>query len=255
MHKNFRPWLTVIVLLFAIVFYSGCISSEDEVDLTIQEIKNSGKLVVGTSTPYGPMEYTDEQGNIVGFDIDLAQEIASSLDVELEIKDMDFDLLIDSVVAGDVDIAIAAITINLERSQKVLFSNPYLNAGQVVIVNASNNDINSPEDLANKKVGVQNGTTSQQEAEKYTNVSLVIPFDNYSTAVTQLADGNIDVIIIDYPAGFGLVKNNEEIKIVGNPFTDELYGIAMNKGETGLKDEIDKVIASGSIDTLKEKWF
>lgn len=255
MRKNFKLFLAVLILVFSVVFYSGCISSEDEIDPAIQKIKDAGKLVVGTSTPYEPMEYIDEQGTVVGFDIDLAKEIANSLDVEVEIIDMDFDLLIDSVVSEDIDIAIAAITINLERSEQVLFSNPYLNAGQVVVVNESNIDINSPEDLNGSRVGVQIGTTSQQEAEKYTNLSLVITFSDYSTALNYLLNGSINAIVIDYPATVGLVKNNEEIKIVGTPFTDELYGVAIKKGETALKNEIDKIINSDSISSLEEKWF
>jgi len=255
MHKNYKLCSVMVIFLLSIIFSSGCITSEDEIDPTILRIKNAGKLVVGTSTPYEPMEYIDDQDNIVGFDIDLANEIASTLEVKLEIVDMNFDDLIDSVVAGDIDISIAAITINLERSEQVLFSNPYLNAGQVVIFNVSREDITSPEELNGSRIGVQNGTTSQQEAEKYTNASLVFTFDDYSTAVDSLLNNSVDALIIDYPAGFGLVQNNEGIKIVGNPFTDELYGVAIKKGETALKNEIDKIINSGVIETLEEKWF
>ena len=165
MRKNFKLFLTVTILLFVIVFYSGCINSEDEIDSTIQEIKDAGKLVVGTSMPYEPMEYIDEQGNVVGFDIDLAKMIAEELDVEFEIKNLDFNMTIfnNELNDGTVDIIIAAITITVERSEQLLFSNPYLNAGQVVIANVSNNDITAPEDLKDKTVGVQNGTTSQEE--------------------------------------------------------------------------------------------
>lgn len=254
MQKILKLFLLVLILC-SFIFFSGCIGPEDETDPTIQKIKNAGKLVVGTSTPYEPMEYIDDQGNIVGFDIDLAQEIASALDVELEIVDMNFDDLIGSVVSGDVDIAIAAITINLERSEQILFSNPYLNAGQVVIFNESKENIISPEELNGSRIGVQNGTTSQKEAEKYTNASLVFDFDDYSIAVEGLLNNSLDALIIDYPAGFGLVQNNEGIKIVGNPFTDELYGVAINKGETVLKNEIDEVINSEVINNLEEKWF
>ncbi len=255
MRKNFKLFLFITILITSIVFYSGCIDSENEIDPALQKFKDAGKIVVGTSTPYEPMEYIDEQGNIVGFDIDLANAIALDIGVELEIKDMDFDSLIDSVASGEIDIAIAAITINLERSEKVLFSNPYLNAGQIIIVNASNNEISSPEDLENKKVGVQNGTTSKDEAEKYTNSSFVITYDNYSTAIDQLLNGVIDAIVIDYPAGFGLSTKNDDIKIVGNPFTNELYGIAMKKGETALKDKINDIIKSDIITALEAKWF
>jgi polar amino acid transport system substrate-binding protein len=168
---------------------------------------------------------------------------------------MDFDLLIDAVANGEVDIAIAAITITNEREEKVAFSNPYLNAGQVIITNESDQEISIPEDLEDKKVGVQNGTTSEEEALKYTNETNVIKYNDYIEAVTNLEAGTIDAIIIDRPAGIGLTKDNSNIKIVGNPFTNELYGIAIKKGESALKTEINKVIASGIIDTFETKWF
>lgn len=255
MHKNFKLSLLISILTITIVFHSGCIDSRNEVDPAIQKIKDTGKIVVGTSTPYEPMEYINEDGDIVGFDIDLARAIALDIGVELELIDMDFDSLITSVVSGEIDIAIAAITINLERSEKVLFSNPYFNAGQIIIVNVNNTNISKPEDIQNKKVGVQNGTTSQIEAEKYTNSSLVFTYPDYSIAVDELLNGFIEVIIIDYPAGSSLVKNNKNIKIVGNPFTTEWYGIAIKKENNALKDKIDRIINSGIINVLEERWF
>jgi polar amino acid transport system substrate-binding protein len=150
---------------------------------------------------------------------------------------------------------IAAITITTERAEQVLFSNAYLNAGQVIIVNEFNQNISIPDDLENKSVGVQSGTTSEAEALKYTNSSLVKVYDHYLEARADLIAGEIDAIIIDYPAGLGLIKNISGLKIVGEPFTDELYGIAVKKGEQALKTEIDDLIASSEIKELEAKWF
>ncbi len=255
MNKKIKLPFTTIICFFLILSISGCINQEETLDPTIERIKDAGKLVVGTSTPYEPMEYKDETGNIVGFDIDIANEIANQLGVETDIRDMDFDLLIDAVANGEVDIAIAAITITTEREERVAFSNPYLNAGQVIITNESNQEINIPEDLKDKKVGVQNSTTSEEEALKYTNETNVIKYNDYIEAVTNLEAGTIDAVIIDRPAGIVLAKDNSNIKIVGNPFTNELYGIAIKKGESALKTEINKVIASGIIDTFEAKWL
>lgn len=255
MNKKIKLPFTTIVCFFLILSIPGCINQEETLDPTIEQIKDAGKLIVGTSTPYEPMEYKDENGNIVGFDIDIANEIANQLGVETDIRDMDFDLLIDAVANGEVDIAIAAITITNEREEQVSFSNPYLNAGQVIITNESNQEINIPEDLEDKKVGVQNSTTSEEEALKYTNEANVIKYNDYIEAVTNLEAGTIDAVIIDRPAGIVLAKDNSNIKIVGDPFTNELYGIAIKKGESALKTEINKVIASGIIDTFETKWF
>ncbi len=255
MHKKTMVAGSLGICLLLVISFSGCVNQEEKTDPTIQKIKDAGKLVVGTSTPYEPMEYIDENGDIVGFDINVAREIATKLGVELEIEDMAFDDLLDAVEDGSVDIAIAAITITLERSEQVLFSNAYLNAGQVIIVNETNKDINSEEDLENKIVGVQDGTTSEKEALKYTNSSLVKSYNNYTGALEAILAGEIDAIVIDYPAGVGLIKDTLGLEIVGDPFTNELYGIAMKKGKSALKTEIDKVIASISIEELGNKWF
>ncbi len=257
MHKKAMVAGSLGICLLLVISFSGCVNQEEKTDPAIQKIKDAGKLVVGTNTPYPPMEYIDENGDIVGFDIDVAREIATALGVELEIKDMAFDDLItfNALETGEVDVIIAAITITLERSKRVLFSNAYLNAGQVIIVNETNKDINSEEDLENKIVGVQNGTTSEKEALKYTNSSLVMSYDNYTGALEAILAGEINAIVIDYPAGVGLIKDTPGLEIVGDPFTNELYGIAIKKGNSALKTEIDKVIASISIEELGNKWF
>jgi len=255
MNKKIKLLFTALVCFFLILCIPGCINQEETLDSTIQSIKDKGTLIVGTSTPYKPMEYTDDNGNVIGFDIDISQKIADHLEVDLKIEDMGFDDLLDAVSNGEIDIAIAAITITNEREEQVAFSNPYLNAGQVIITNESNQDINTPEDLEDKKVGVQNSTTSESEALKYTNSSLVIVYKNYTNAIDDLISGEIHAIIIDYTAGIGLTKDNPDIKIIGDPFTNELYGIALKKGESAFKNEINTVIASGIIDTLEKKWF
>jgi polar amino acid transport system substrate-binding protein len=255
MRKKIMVVGSLVLFILLLISFSGCIDQTEELNPTIQRIKDAGKLLVGTSTPYEPMEYIDINGDIVGFDIDIAEAIATALGVELEIKDMEFDDILVAVENGSVDISIAAITITVERSKKVLFSNAYINAGQVIIVNETNEDIGGPNDLDNKTVGVQSGTTSEDEALKYTNSTLVKKYDDYGEALEHLLAGDLDAIVIDYSAGVGLIKDTSGLEIVGDPFTDELYGVAMKKGETALKTEIDKVIADIDIDSLKNKWF
>ena len=256
MHEKILKILIMLLIFNIFLFFSGCTENQDTLDPTIQALKDSGKIIVGTSTPYEPMEYIDEDGDIVGYDIDIADAIAKEIGVDVEIKDMDFDDLLDAVANGEIDIAIAAITITIERSEKVLFSNPYLNAGQVIVTTTENEDIYLPSDLLNKTVGVQEGTTSESEALYYTgNASYVIVYDDYSEALNNLTLGSIDAIIIDYTPGVGLIKNISGVEIVGDPFTDEFYGIAIKKGEAALKELIDEVISNLDKNQLEDKWF
>jgi len=259
MEKRVISGLGLCIVL--LIFFAGCTGSNQE-DPTIKRIKEAGVLKVGTCTPFEPMEYVDENGDILGFDIDVAKEIAMHLGVKIEV--IDYPDLFDNISAplenGEVDMVIAAITKTADRSMQVLFSRPYLNAGQIIVVNASDMDIKSEIDLFNKTVGVQKDTTGEEEALKYTNnASQVMSYLNYELALIDLIAGKIDAIVIDYPSGVALIKDKPGLKLVGVPFTNEFYGIAVKKGENALVAEIDSVIvsliATGKMKEFEEKWF
>jgi len=229
-------------------------------DPVLRKIKAQGKVVVGTDATYPPMESLDEKGNFVGLDIDIAKEIASDLKVGIEFKNIPWETLIsfEPLQKGEVDMLISSITITPERAEKVAFSDPYFNAGQVIVTTLENlGEIKEVDDLANKKVGVQINTTSENEAKKYTN--LVITFDDYVKAKEALLKGEIDAIVIDYPASLGLVSKEPQLKIVGEPFTQEFYGIAVRKDATEFLREINKTIRKlkkeGKLEVLIQKWF
>jgi polar amino acid transport system substrate-binding protein len=155
---------------------------------------------------------------------------------------------------------ISAITITPERAEKMAFSDPYFNAGQVIVTTLDKvNEIKGTQDLAGKKLGVQKGTTSLIEAQKYTDPELVIPFENNDLAKDELLKGAIDAIIIDYPAAVGMVSGEETLRIVGEPFTQEFYGIAVRKEEKVLLEEINKTIRrlkrENIIEEIEKKWL
>ncbi|MCK4830642.1 amino acid ABC transporter substrate-binding protein, partial [bacterium] len=151
------------------------------------------------------------------------------------------------------------------RAEDVLFSNAYQDAGQIIIVNASNEDIDGPFALENKTVGVQINSTGETEALAYTgNVSRVIIYGNDTVnfdiaATAALLAGEIDAIVMDNVPGRYLVKNNPDLKVVGDRFTDEYYAVAVKNGETALRDEINKVItdlqSTGQMDALEDEWL
>lgn len=262
MQKKYALYVSITVLLLLVSCFSGCVENGEEIDPKIKSIQDAGKLIVGTSTPFEPMEYIENEV-YVGFDIELAEKIAEHLGVVVEVIDYteydDFEDILDYVVNGDVDIMIAAITINLERAERVDFSNGYLNAGQVIIINDSNEEITSTDDLLNLAVGVQSGTTGEEEAMKYTD-NVIGYGDNFTSAAPlNLTAGELDAIIVDYPVGAVIIKDNSDLKIVDDPFTSEYYGISIKKDENGLKTEINDLLnsleSSGDMQTLKDKWL
>ncbi len=225
------------------------------------EIKKKGEIIIGTDATYPPMESLDEQGNFFGMDVDIAKEIASDLGVEAKFKNVIWEEIFGAVKNGEVDMIISAITITKERTEILAFSDPYFNAGQVIVSTKDKEGIiNGPENLKEYKVGVQAGTTSEEEAKKYAaNPSLVNAYENYDLAKEDLLEGKIDAIIIDYPAAVGMIAKEKRLQIAGGIFTQEFYGIATQKNQPELLSQINKSVRrlkqEGNLKTIEEKWL
>ena len=150
------PRAGLVLLLAALLLLPGCAAPEGGTRGT------GGGLVVGTEASFPPFEDVDPAtGDFVGFDIDLARAIAQRMNRTVEFRNLGFTALIPSVQSGQIDMAISAMTVNEERQQQVDFSLPYYTANQSVAVRASEEGIRAAEDLANRTIGVQLGTTAE----------------------------------------------------------------------------------------------
>lgn len=234
-------------------------------DTSLSDIKKSGKLIVGSSPPYGPMEFFDKSGNIIGIDIDIAKEIALSLGVDLEIKEIDFDKFRDLIISKDVDLVISSITITPERSSEVLFSIPYFSGGQTLIAHNDKKDIKSLSNLDGKTIGVEDDGTSLNNAiSNFVKNPLIKTYKDsaeipYVVNVTkELKNNKIDAFVVDYIAGIDIIKNDLNLKMVGDPFTQEYYGIATSLNNKTLMEEINNVLREmkrdGRLKTIENKW-
>lgn len=237
--------------------------SDQDTDPSLERVKASGKLVVAINTPYEPLEYFDGEGNMVGLDVDMAREIASELGVSLEIRNYDkWEELLDDVKRGYVDLGISGISITPERSEEMLFSIPYLNNGMVLLARGDNEQIQSVHDLKGRKIGGIRESTWEKEALKYTDPSLVVVYDDPKQMLVDLKNNEIDAIIYDYVLSGkkeGLLKNEESIVIVGEPFTEDFFGIATSKNNKALMDEVNKISAklkrTGGLKEIIDKWM
>ncbi|MFZ6029160.1 MAG: basic amino acid ABC transporter substrate-binding protein [Chloroflexota bacterium] len=218
------------------------------------------KLTVATDAAWPPFESINEQTKeIEGFDIDLIKAIAEKEGLELDIQNVSWDPLLAGMATCQYDLAISAMTITEERKQQFNFSDPYFAAGQIVTVRADNADITGKDDLAGKVVGAQIGTTGAFEIEKIEGATLKT-YDDVGLAFQDLMNGQIDAVVADNPLALGYVgENSDKIKVVGEVFTDEYYGIAICKNNTELVAKINAglkaVQEEGLIDQLVEKWL
>ncbi|MBC7122824.1 MAG: basic amino acid ABC transporter substrate-binding protein [Pseudothermotoga sp.] len=230
--------------------------------LLISFVHFARTVTVGTSADFPPFEYI-ENGQFVGFDMDLMREIAKIAGFELKFVDMSFDSLIPALRAGQIDVAAAAMTITDERKMVVDFSMPYWTADQSIIVKADS-DLTITVLFGKYRIGVQTGTTGDLWCTENLVEKGLLPernlkrYDTFILALSDLLNGNIDAIVLDSPVAnrFAATK---PVKVVGIIVTGEQYGIAVRKGNKELLDKIDQalktLIETGKINELIDKYF
>ncbi|HHY39180.1 MAG TPA: basic amino acid ABC transporter substrate-binding protein [Clostridia bacterium] len=238
----------ILVALFVTMAVAGCSQKPAAEKSALEEIKEKGVLVVGTSADYPPFEYTDEKGEYVGFDMDLIRAIGEKLGVKVEIQDMSFESLTQAVKDGKIDAAIACMSATPDRLKEVDFTKPYYITKDAVLVRKDSTlNIGKLEDIYNLKIGVQTGTTQEdwvnehiQSGEiKEANVSRYPRMDQ---AVLDLASGRIDVALMDLPPAQKFVEAKPVRIALEAKMSEGDPGIAVKKGAKDLVDELNRII-------------
>lgn len=215
--------------------------------------KTDNTLTMGTNAAFPPYEFVDDNGKIVGIDAEIAAAIAEKLDMELEIKDMDFDSLITACAGGSVDVVLAGLTVTDERKESVNFSDTYATGVQVIIVKEGS-AIASVDDLEGKMIGVQAGTTGDIYCTDEFGQDKVKQYNNGALAVAALNNDQIDCVIIDNEPAKSFVAANTGLKILDTEYAVEDYAIAVAKENTELLDKINDAMAElkadGTIDKI-----
>jgi len=224
--------------------------------------KSATTLVVGTAADFAPFEFIDENGNFAGFDIELMNAIAEKIGYEVKWENADFAGLVASLQTGKYDAVISGMTITASRQEEVDFSKPYFRSDQAVVVQESNTTILSREDLADKKIGVQLGTTGELLArELVSDKGNVYTYDSPDQAFLDLNTGRLDAVVNDLPvSGYFLVRNQSlPLKIAFTIETEEYYGIAIKKGNTELAEKVNNALVElkqeGKYAEIYQKWF
>ena len=249
MKKNLLKKLITTVIIGVMTFsLIGC-SKTTESASTLEKVKESKKLVIGTSADYPPYEFHKEingKDEIVGFDVEIAKEIAKDLGVELEIKDMSFDGLLPALKTGTIDMALASMNPSEERKESVDFSDIYYKAQHGVIVRKEDKDkYTTLDSLSGKKIGVQKGSIQQQFATTQIKNADIKALSKITDLVMELKNNKIDGIAIEMPVGEFYAEKNSDLSMTTCEFkTEEDLGsaIAVQKGEFQFTEEINKTL-------------
>jgi len=222
---------------------------------------NDGTLTVCSEVPYAPFEMRNDDGTYSGFDMDLMAAIADELGLEFEVVESGFDAITSgsAMAAGDCDVAASAITITDEREENVDFSDGYFDADQSLLVPVGS-DIASADDLADKIVGVQSGTTGEAYAKDNVTATDIRSFENGAELFVALEAGDIDAVLQDLPVNVERAREDDQVEVVQTFPTGETYGFAVQ--EEGKEDLLDAVNAAllalrdnGTYDQIYDEYF
>ncbi|ANC70666.1 ABC transporter substrate-binding protein [Deinococcus radiodurans] len=230
---------------------------------SVAEVKKKGTLVLGTDPTFAPFEFKGSDGQVQGFDIDIARAVAHDLGVRLEIRPVGFGALMpQAVTSGRVDVAMSGITITPERATVVTFSQPYYRSAQVFIVRSGNpGKFTWPADVKGKTVGVQANTTGQYAAEQTLKPrgATIKVYDDFAAGLADVRSGRIAALIGDAPTVNDLKKRLPgQFDKAGAVLVAEDYGMVFRKG-SDLAAAANRTLArlkrSGEYQKLLNKWI
>jgi polar amino acid transport system substrate-binding protein len=252
-----------VFLAAGTVFAGGRSDGRSGADNSLQSIMNKKKLVMGLDDSFPPMGFRNERNEIVGYDVDLAKEVARRMGVELVLQPIDWAAKEQELNTGEIDCIWNGFTITAERKKNLLFTPPYLKNAQVVVVK-TNSQVNSLKDLAGKTVGTQEGSSSVEAIDDTpafkSSLRNIVMYKDFLTALMDLDVGGIDAVVID------LVLANDNINRSGKPFRilnetleDEEFGIGFRSKDKALADKVWETLVSmakdGTVARISTQWL
>jgi polar amino acid transport system substrate-binding protein len=232
-------------------------------DGSLDKVKQKGQLVLGLDDSFPPMGFRNEDNQIVGYDIDLAREVARRLGVKLVPQAIDWNAKEQELNTGKIDCIWNGFTITGERQQVMAFTRPYLRNAQVVVVKKGS-PFTTLASLAGKKVGLQAGSSAAGalEAAKAFRASLkeVVEFKDNLTALMDLEARGVDAVVMDLIlAEDNIKRSGKAYLILQETLAPEVFGVGFRKGDLALRDavqrELEAMAKDGSLATLTTRWF
>lgn len=260
--KKIAKMLVVTMLLT--VMAAGCGKKDTTgTDTSFDDIKTKGKLVLGLDDAFPPMGFQDENQEIVGFDIDVAKEVAKRMGVELVIQPISWEAKELELSTKNIDCIWNGMTYNKDRAKAMTLSMPYMKNTQVAVVLADS-DVNTLADLAGKVVAIQNGSTASDAIDdnkefKDSLKELIKVEDNVQALLDLKVSGSDAVVMDEVVARYYTEKEPGTYKILDETLADEEYVIGFRKGEESLCKEVEKYLKEmkedGTLAKISNTWF
>ncbi|MTI67527.1 MAG: amino acid ABC transporter substrate-binding protein [Firmicutes bacterium] len=258
-----KKFLIVLVLILAIsTTMIGC-GNEVKEDTSLKDIKDKGHFVVGLDDSFPPMGFRNSEGDIVGFDIDLAKAAAEKMGVEVKFKPVEWDGVILSLKNKDIDVIWNGLTITEERQEKISFTKPYIANKQAIVVNGKS-ETKSKKDLEDKIVGLQLGSSSEEalsnNSEFKDSLKEVRKYSNNVEALLDLKAERIDAVVMDeIVARYYITDKKEDYKVLDEYLAKENYGVGVRKEDKKFLKELEKALdemkEDGTAKEISNKWF
>ena len=249
-----------LILFIAMMMLVACTQAPVEGDLSLKTIEDNGKMIVGF-TEYPPMGFK-ENGEITGFDIDIAKEVAERLGVEAEFVYIDWDAKVLELNGKNIDMIWNGLTITADREKEILFSKPYFD-NRIVIISLNGSGIDQIADLSEMKVGVELQSSGQAAVEGndvFASNDELVKFTTITEAILDHKAGGIDAIVADEIfARYAVSKEADQYQVASEVFNSENYGIGFRLEDVALRDKVDAIIdemaADGTAAEISMKWF
>lgn len=230
-------------------------------DQSLKKVQDAGKFILGLDATFKPMGYTDENDEIVGFDIDVAEEVCKRMGVELVKEPINWDTKEEDLNLGKIDCIWNGMSINPSREESMCLSDPYMENEMVFVVTGSS-DVKAMADLKEKTVAVQNGSTAQEilEASEIGKTAKITAIATNVEALQQLELNLVDGVFLDsIVANYEINNAKKDYKILPDGLEKEEYAIGFRKNDLALRNEVQKILgemkADGKLGEISTKWF
>ena len=235
---------------------------EASVDDSLTKIMDKGEFILGLDASFPPMGFTNEEDEIVGFDIDLAKEVCSRLGVELKLQPIDWDMNVTELNAGNIDCVWNGMSINETRKEVMNLSDPYMK-NEMVFVVKKDSGYKTLDNLADKVIAVQNGSSAQDildESDFVNTIAEEVLKDNNPAAFQELDMGTVDSVFVDsIVADYYITSLEKDYEILEEGLFEEEYAIGFRKNDQALRDKIQEVLsemkADGKMAEISTDWF